>query len=646
MFLALTASSDTYITNKIINGSYRAIASNVGRAGTLDLFKLYDESSLLDAAGLVVTSSVYEKTRVLMKFDLDYIAGLTGSICDVNATGFRAYLQLFDIMSGLPVPNDFSIVANPLSRSFDEGRGRDVSQFSDLDSCNYITSSYSDGSNVLWNTEGCDAGGGLAYVAASGNITVDDAALAGTIILSDGSKTVTFSSNAASTSAVKTDATNYTYGTSGVGSINVGASRVFDAIALAKTNSDLAITATDPAGASAIVLLTQDNIGPTGDTSITGTAIDNGIAVADFKNGYDPSSLDYFTSGSVAGVTYDFGASQTFINGTEDASIDVTTAVSASLAGLIPNRGFRISFSGSFDTDQKTWFAKRFASRHSKNELKIPRLFVTFDSHIDDSHPKMILNEQVNLFLTNKVNGKLANIRSGSEPGTPAGTIHPLTGTDCLKVTLSSGSVIKSYDASQYLEGTNSSQKTGTYFVSLLLNRFDSDFFASSNKQASLTFNEVWSSSDLTVPYYSGTLDVKTNHADGDTPVPDDILVNPIGHKQIYYTDEDVTVRFFMEDLKKTQNEKPYKLPRSRKTMVVSDVHYCIKDEQTSQVLVPFDTARGSTKLSTDSNGMYMIFKPEGLPTGRSLIVDLLFDLEGNSRVISLPEFKFRVKKR
>jgi hypothetical protein len=41
-----------------------------------------------------------------------------------------------------------------------------------------------------------------------------------------------------------------------------------------------------------------------------------------------------------------------------------------------------------------------------------------------------------------------------------------------------------------------------------------------------------------------------------------------------------------------------------------------------------------------------MIFKPEGLPTGRSLIVDLLFDLEGNSRVINLPEFKFRVKKR
>ena len=44
MYLILTASSDTYITNKIIDNDYRAIDANVGRAGTIDIFKLYDES--------------------------------------------------------------------------------------------------------------------------------------------------------------------------------------------------------------------------------------------------------------------------------------------------------------------------------------------------------------------------------------------------------------------------------------------------------------------------------------------------------------------------------------------------------------------------------------------------------------------------
>ncbi len=45
MFYILTASADTYITNKIINNNYRATDANVGMAATLDLFKLYDEST-------------------------------------------------------------------------------------------------------------------------------------------------------------------------------------------------------------------------------------------------------------------------------------------------------------------------------------------------------------------------------------------------------------------------------------------------------------------------------------------------------------------------------------------------------------------------------------------------------------------------
>ena len=37
MYRILSASKDTYITNKIINKSFRATDSNVGQAGTLDL---------------------------------------------------------------------------------------------------------------------------------------------------------------------------------------------------------------------------------------------------------------------------------------------------------------------------------------------------------------------------------------------------------------------------------------------------------------------------------------------------------------------------------------------------------------------------------------------------------------------------------
>jgi hypothetical protein len=44
LIVIATASADTYITNKLID-ALPAVSGNVGRAGTIDLFKLYDEST-------------------------------------------------------------------------------------------------------------------------------------------------------------------------------------------------------------------------------------------------------------------------------------------------------------------------------------------------------------------------------------------------------------------------------------------------------------------------------------------------------------------------------------------------------------------------------------------------------------------------
>ena len=57
MYLIVTASSDAYIQNKIIGNAYRTTDANTGLAGTLDLFKLYGESTLPgdEAAGAAST---------------------------------------------------------------------------------------------------------------------------------------------------------------------------------------------------------------------------------------------------------------------------------------------------------------------------------------------------------------------------------------------------------------------------------------------------------------------------------------------------------------------------------------------------------------------------------------------------------------
>ena len=52
MKIFCTASSDTYITDKIIEGRFRAEDANVGRAATLDLFKLWGETTLNGSGSL------------------------------------------------------------------------------------------------------------------------------------------------------------------------------------------------------------------------------------------------------------------------------------------------------------------------------------------------------------------------------------------------------------------------------------------------------------------------------------------------------------------------------------------------------------------------------------------------------------------
>ena len=66
----LSASKDAYITNKIINNKYRVTDANVGQAGTLDLFKLYNESTL---PGI---DNPIEYSRLLLKFDLTDIQSM------------------------------------------------------------------------------------------------------------------------------------------------------------------------------------------------------------------------------------------------------------------------------------------------------------------------------------------------------------------------------------------------------------------------------------------------------------------------------------------------------------------------------------------------------------------------------------------
>ena len=82
-------------------------------------------------------------------------------------------------------------------------------------------------------------------------------------------------------------------------------------------------------------------------------------------------------------------ATQTFAKGYEDLRMDITSWVKAywdaSDTDVTNNYGWILKFDSTKETDSKTYFVKRFASRHSKNKYIVPRIETSWSSYtIDD----------------------------------------------------------------------------------------------------------------------------------------------------------------------------------------------------------------------------------------------------------------------
>jgi hypothetical protein len=156
MYRILSASKDTYITNKILFNKIRATDANTGQAGTLDLFKLYGES----ISGS--NTSPTEISRILIYFNLAAATSMhnLGKI-DVGDSSFKSYLKLSDVYGGQTTPSNFKIISFPLSKSFDEGGGYDIINFSDIDVANYVTASFANNVVDPWNLPGALKSGSL-----------------------------------------------------------------------------------------------------------------------------------------------------------------------------------------------------------------------------------------------------------------------------------------------------------------------------------------------------------------------------------------------------------------------------------------------------------------------------------------------------
>lgn len=505
MIKFLKADKDSYITNRFIKGNFTH-NSNVGAAGTLDLFKLYGQT-------LSSSNPNTELSRLLIHYDLEPLKELfANNKININDSSFKCYIKLHDVYGGQPTPSNFQVCVNPLSRSFEEGKGKDVVYYEDYDVCNFISSSRDSGD---WYGLGCTSAGDVP----------------------------------------------------GVG-------------------------------------------------------------------------CDYITSSMYIDNGSSLTRAQLFKNGDEDLNIDVTTIVSATLAGILPDEGFRVSFSESIENDNRSYFVKRFGSRSVYNESKRPRLIIKYDDSTQDDTQALYFDTTNTLFLRNyyPTNYTYSNLLSGSPPA-------QIVNDNCvllkLETNVSDGLYTKTFVGSQYKVGN--SYVVGVYYVNFNISSTEVSLSDAIIKQGFVKFTPVWYSTDGTFTYLTGSeLTVKMPSRTGSVIDNRKLLVSVYNVQESYLISENPVIRVHLQD-ETTPQFIATRLPIEKTSVIYDSVHYQVRDVGTNTIEIPFDDEHNSTRISSDINGMYFQLDMSNFLPNHSYVIDIMVTIGDNKQIYKSVSSIFRV---
>ena len=140
------ANADNTITNAFkMNLTTRGTGSNMGQSDILEVFSIYQQAS----------NNSLEKARALINFPVSDILTDRNAKTIPESGSVKFYLRVFNAPHGQTVPKNFDMQILPISRSWNEGDGLDMEEYTDSGPTQ--TSNWIKATNTqAWTTQGGD----------------------------------------------------------------------------------------------------------------------------------------------------------------------------------------------------------------------------------------------------------------------------------------------------------------------------------------------------------------------------------------------------------------------------------------------------------------------------------------------------------
>jgi hypothetical protein len=626
------ADNDNTITNAYkANLTTRGVSGNMGQSDILEVFHIYGQAS----------SASSENCRALVQFSTNTISTDRTNSTIPTSGNVSFYLRMFNARQTQTTPKDFTLLIQAISKTWQEGLGLDMEDYSDIDESNWIYTS-----------------GTKTKASASVNFIATGPANDETIILSGASANYIFTATA---SFSPIWVANYFLR----GSTPNDMASNFKTLIINSASADFSASVTACYDTNRCVTV----YAATGGTTANSNALTSSLAGFATVTGSQTGLNALFTGGksftfwATEGGDYhtdnSSSFSQSFDTGFEDLEVDISPLVEQWISssandqdstnmGSKSNYGVGVYLTSVDEDASVSYYTKKFFARGSQYFFKRPIIEARWDSSKADDRNDFYLSSSLvpsssnlmNLYLYNIVRGQLTNI--------------PAVGTGNLFVSIYSGSSPTSSTPTgsklglSIGGGTVAADDTNTTASFVSTGVYSCSFAYTSS--AITTIFDVWHHGGggdrahaSNIEFHTGSAITVQTYAAQDYNLDQKYVSNITNLKDTYSQQEDARFRLYVR--KKNWQPNIYvKASSNIPNEIIDNAYYRITKVKDSFKVVEYGTGSlNHTKISYDASGSYFNFDMSMLDTDEVYALNFVYKING--KYVQQPEeFRFRVE--